>query len=407
MLKKITVLVSIVFISIFFAACNNPEKPAETESTLPNEITSQAQPENTTATYDSEALFKFGMLPAKSIDGKWGFINTSGEWVISPQYTRIISDGFCANGCAIVKINGMRQVIDLSGNIIEIPGLMEIQTDDFSSCGIASAYISGYNENVYFTIENSVAVLHTDVKYNGEFTDDGLAVMNDGDGASIMNSNFEYVLEYQKNWDIQDHSNGFAVAKIYDENNRIIKIGYLNTKGEWAIDLPVKYEPQSFNRAGIAAVKTENPDYKDNRNLYHLINTSGEKICEFKAVKVNNCENSDWLRYKSTENEATTTHTYGFINSKGETSSVMLSCTTDVDFLSSVTNGRIVEERTVYDETGNLLFEAENYSFESDYHSDGYTIVETFGRKFAIVDMNGNIILKADEQSGIEEFAIY
>ena len=409
MAKKLSVLLSVICIILLFVSCGKPNEPEIMDPTE-NEVTSQNNTEaadDMQVKYDSGALFKFGLLPAKSVDGKWGFINPKGEWVISPQYKRVISDGFCANGYAVVNINGVRQVIDLTGNVIEIPGLTEISTNNFSKDGIASVYIENYNEPVYLTIKDGEAVLHTSVKYNGDFTDDGLAVLDNGDGSSVINSDFEYVLEFQKDWKIRDYSNGYAVATIYDENNKITKIGYLNTKGEWAIELSVKYEPQRFNRAGIAAVRVENPGYKENAALYHLINTSGEKICEFKAVEVDYCKNSDWLRYKSTENKSTATYTYGFINAQGEQNKVMLSRRSTIDFLGSVANGRIVDEHEIYDENGNLLFEAENYVLRSDFYTDGYAIAETLGRKIAVINLNGDIVFKSDDQNLITEIEAY
>lgn len=68
--------------------------------------------------YYKETLhFSQGLLAAAQ-DGKYGFINRSGEWEIPPQYD--YAESF-SEGRAVVRINGKYGYIDLQGNIAISP----------------------------------------------------------------------------------------------------------------------------------------------------------------------------------------------------------------------------------------------------------------------------------------------
>ena len=49
-------------------------------------------------------------------DGKFGFINTSGEWAIPPKFDRL--GGFDETGLASVHIDGKKGLIDRLGKFV-------------------------------------------------------------------------------------------------------------------------------------------------------------------------------------------------------------------------------------------------------------------------------------------------
>ena len=91
---------------------SQPAKKNDSETESGNDKTDgvSTEPEETvfadgklyTDEYDPDALFRFGMVPAKSDNGKHGYINMNGDWVIEPQYEDTYP--FFHNGLAMVAV---------------------------------------------------------------------------------------------------------------------------------------------------------------------------------------------------------------------------------------------------------------------------------------------------------------
>lgn len=81
--------------------------------------------------YTDAGIFSEGFAPAK-INGKWGFINSGGNFFIQPKFEDIYI-GFC-NGLAPVKQNGLWGYIDRDGTMIIEP---QFDDADVFYCNVA------------------------------------------------------------------------------------------------------------------------------------------------------------------------------------------------------------------------------------------------------------------------------
>lgn len=86
----------------------------------------------TTSSYDRDTLFTQGLVQACT-DGKWGYVDKEGNYVINPQFDAAYT--FSDNGLAVVEVNNKYGYIDKKGNYVINP-----QFDDanyFTSDGLA------------------------------------------------------------------------------------------------------------------------------------------------------------------------------------------------------------------------------------------------------------------------------
>lgn len=169
-------------------------------------------------------LFKEGLLAVK-VDGKWGYIDESGEFVIEPQFLN--AENFQSNGLAIVSAewndeNGDTQelygVIDKNGNYVIEPQFWK--AENFQS--------------------NGLAVVGGHCVKNGE----------DYLGLGVIDKNGNYVI--MPEYDIIEKFNANGVAKIatnkrLDEYRAYIyDWGFINENGEIILE-PIHHEIGNFN----------------------------------------------------------------------------------------------------------------------------------------------------------------
>src|SRR5699024_3202232 len=134
-----------------------------------------------TDTYDPDALFQYGMTPAKDSEtGKYGYKNPQGTWVIEPQYT--FARDFQVNGTAFVRTGSNSdefRLIDREGNFVSDYIFMRFFDDlAFSANGIAVGTVCEADGTKlgtgYFYLEDGESVFEPreDESFTA-FSDDG------------------------------------------------------------------------------------------------------------------------------------------------------------------------------------------------------------------------------------------
>ncbi len=243
---------------------------------------------------DSQNLFSENLLCVKK-DGKWGYVNKKGEYVIEPKY-------------------------DVAYN--------------FTECGIARIGQGNEYEIILFGYINKKGETVSKAKFSGasDFYDCGLAAVRDEDGWGIIDEKGELVVKCKyKKIEIYDSgaiiatdskgnsyllskkgdslSNGYEiifwnknanVGVVYEDG----EIGIINEKGKEILKMTDDIDDLGgFNAAGIGC-------YKEN-NKFGIINIKGKKITD--AIY------DDWLFF--TENGLSPFKRdgqWGIINSRGK-----------------------------------------------------------------------------------------
>ena len=175
--------------------------------------------------YEVAGLFKSGVAPAK-LNGLWGLIDTTGKWLVSPQYKEIgrLSEGVIAVKKAVEK-NAKFAFINAS---LSSPGK---EITSFK-----------YNKAHYFS--------------------EGLAGVKIGDKWGFIDKigNLQIPARYTN---IRNFKQGFAPVKMGN------KWGYINKQGKWLVK-PIFNAAYSFTDDGLAVVVS--------KNKRGFINTQGRFI---------------------------------------------------------------------------------------------------------------------------------
>ena len=123
--------------------------------------------------YESARNFSDGFAPVKK-EGKWGFINKEGKFVIEPSFESVFP---FQESIAAVQIDGKWGFIDKTGKVIIKPvyDLMEYDRPKFSE-GMARVCI---NNKWGFIDKNGKTVVEPVYEFAGDFQD-GMAVVKTG-----------------------------------------------------------------------------------------------------------------------------------------------------------------------------------------------------------------------------------
>lgn len=169
-----------------------------------------------------ESTYQFifdGLIGVRS-DGKWGFIDSAGEWIIKAQYEAV--DHFENRLCS-VKIDGKWGVIDTTGKVVVEPKYDWYVrfSDDLAAVKIDGKY--GYIDK-----EGNVAIRP---KFNAamDFVD-GVAWVNTDKGWGLMDTTGEWVLMPTYKAACQ-FTQGLAAVEISDSN-----WGYVDKTGRVVIE---------------------------------------------------------------------------------------------------------------------------------------------------------------------------
>ena len=267
----------------------------------------------------SDFMYSFDDGPIGVFDKEkdaWYYINSSGERV--GGYYDSVQGGFC-NDLGAVKSNGKWGFIDATGAVVIPP--------QFDSVG--------------------------------QFTEDGLCYVEEGEKIYYINMAGEKSFELSDRYDLSFNFHcGRAIVRSYDENGEWC-IGCIDTNGVEVI--PCQYYHIGTFQDGFARIME--PDGDDDY-VCGAINTDGEIIIP--------------LQYENV----------------GELSDGLIQA-----YMKSEDGKRIYH---YYDTKGNLVLQFDEYKGMGDY-SCGLASVSLDGKKYGCIDKNGELVIPY-QYSFISEF---
>lgn len=199
--------------------------------------------------------------------GKWGLINTKGEFVAQPVYDEIYD---FINGAALYKKDGNAGYINTEGKSIYEMSNVDIDYGylNFREDGYAVAPHMNGDERTYCVIDLDGNFIVPPGIYAsiGEFAKCGPAAVKTKDGAYgyIGRQGALVIDDTRINWAGDFADNGLARVRS-SENN---KWGFINTKGEYIVK-PQFNDALQFSNIGLAVVVTdEGLGYIDEKGRY-------------------------------------------------------------------------------------------------------------------------------------------
>ncbi|MDO5971726.1 WG repeat-containing protein [Flavivirga aquimarina] len=250
---------------------------------------------NTSGEYVIEPQFEVaknfsGNLAAASQDKKWGFIDTSGKWAIQPEYDKV--KAFHA-GFALVLKGKQWSYIDSSNKTLTTP--VQEKYYDFNDDGIAffrvekklgllgtdgkliieptydviKPFVDGYarvrnGENWGMIDKKGTVTIPLEYSGIGSYNSTGIWAKKGETFGIISNGEFNMVSGVDKIWDFNDKSN-----LTYARSNK--KVGFIDNKGKWVIE-PQYAKVRSFSNGLAPVLKGKSWGY---------INTKGEEVTGF------------------------------------------------------------------------------------------------------------------------------
>ncbi len=177
------------------------------------------------------------LMPAKKY-GKWGFINKSGEWIISSKFEEVF---YFTEGLAAVQFYGNWGYIDRSGEWVIQPTYRDAKPFSEGLACVMKNNKWGYiNKKGSWIFEPKLSVVSS--------FSDGIALIKDEDGFVFINKNGDRIL-----------NNGFDRALPFSEGLAYVNYnqyqGYIERNGNWLIKHDYA-EAYSFSE-GLALVKKE------------------------------------------------------------------------------------------------------------------------------------------------------
>nr|WP_279537986.1 WG repeat-containing protein [Paenibacillus turpanensis] len=208
----------------------------------------------------SSGEFKEGLAPVGK-DDRWGYIDTSGQFIIEPQYdyAQLFSEGL-----ASVEVNGKWGLIDKSGEII-----LEPKYDWIFPFRDGRALVHGERPGFIDTKGDlTIDFEALGILEYGQFSEKLASVRKD-EKVGFINNEGQFVIPptYKLTYNF---SEGFATVFIDG------KCGYIDSSGQLVI--PAVYDSAYPFRNGQALVKRD--------GLLGFINTKGEVILPFTYTRV-------------------------------------------------------------------------------------------------------------------------
>ena len=180
----------------------------------------QKPPKSQTNSEKTE-LFNQNLLAACT-DGKWGYIDKTGSYVIEPQFDD--AKPFSDNGLAVVKSGKQYGYIDKTGSYVVNPQFDS--ADSFSDNDLA---VVESGDRYGYIDKTGSYVINPQFDGANSFVD-GVAVVETGDKYALIDAQGKYITAatYYSAVETYAHS-----GMLYFVDNN--KIGYLNASGEEAI----------------------------------------------------------------------------------------------------------------------------------------------------------------------------
>jgi serine/threonine protein kinase len=227
--------------------------------------------------------FSQGLAPM-AIAYKWGYINPSGKFAIKPQFDR--ADSF-SNGLARIEIKNRYGYIDRAGSLVISPQF------DSATCIFSESLAGVEIDNCYGYIDQTGKVLIPPQFEAADEFSEGLARVTLNGKYGFIDKTGGLVIPAQ-----------FDVAHLFSEGLARVRIdgryGYIDRTG--TVQIPAQFDDTYSFTEGLALVR--------NRDKYGFINSSGHIVIPiqfddaypfsqgFAAVKVSN--------------------KWGYLNQKGE-----------------------------------------------------------------------------------------
>jgi len=381
--------------------------------------------------FEELSRFVNGYAPAKQ-DGKWGFIDLTGEFVCPPKYDDIESyafEGFPAR----VIVDNKKGYIDRSGNFIVKPEFEEIyltkhgvfiaQKDKqwmhlgkngerlneqvYDSIDGATLWGSGYDivyKNGKSGLVDSLGKPATSVIYDEIYEIFGDIFAKKDSRWGVLGKNDEWIIKPEFDI-IYEFYNGLAIAQLYgawgllkkdgtwkikndydelvfDGSNQIIasyqyKYGILDTLGNWIIKPEYNYISSYKNSVFVA--------WAD--DFSGLINIKGEWLCEFTYPYARHFSH-DLFEYNNEDN-------YGLMDASGR---VLRDY--EFDELGYMWNGYayFIENGKygIIDSLGEIVYEAIAEEEPEIYLYDDFFLIKS-GDYYGLTDKRGNFIIEPDK----------
>ena len=284
--------------------------------------------------YDDAKSFSEGLAPVEK-DGKYGFINTKGETVVEQKYRETYNFEF---GYAVVRQNSYYGVIDKNG--IEI-----IKPDKYTGNIVVVSdglfFVPGPNGG-YDIIDKDSNVIIDGIANAGKYSNGLIPVKEIASGTQNPMQNGKWAYIDEKGNKVIDYIYDFAgsfvdgiAGVVYDG-----KIGYINTKGEYVIEPQYTYSDKVILRdysCGIVSIydgeksiyfdENGNKLFDSNNGYssfsedfvkcekddqYGYMNKEGKLVIDYKYYYASDFSNGLALVYKDKEN-------FEFINNNGKT----------------------------------------------------------------------------------------
>ena len=150
------------------------------------------------------------LIAAQDMSEAWGYIDTQGNWVIEPQFSRAYN--FSCGYAAVVAPDDMAYFIDTSGKFV---------LDIYSSIGKWGGFV-GFNHGYAFVEPRNglgqIIDIEGNVTYEGETsgsgTDLGMMLMQDGESfdGCIVNKISDVISSYDMKMHKGTYSNGLSVS---------------------------------------------------------------------------------------------------------------------------------------------------------------------------------------------------
>lgn len=242
-------------------------------------------------------------LAAAEANGLWGFINRNGQWLIEPQFNRV--GDFSANGLAPAEINSLWGYINASGQWVITPQFHSAYS--FDKNGLAMVFTSDGRGGIRS---------HGDINVFGQLvtkpqSDNGLIEAGKDKKRGFINAQGQWIIEPRFDETKPFSNNNLAAAKI-DSN-----WGFINPEGQWAVE-PKFTEVKPFSKNSLAAVKIS--------GKWGYINASGQWVIEpkydyagsFGYYGHNDVAEVGTDPQSSFQNGRHVGRSFGFINSQGQ-----------------------------------------------------------------------------------------
>ena len=215
-------------------------------------------------------------LAAVEINGKWGYVNTNGEMVISPEYYEACSfkDGLARVKTSDSDLDGWTYINKSGSEITDLP--LSGNSEDFSD-GLAKIVL--YNKNTGGSwctfIDREGAAFKNKYKSAQNFTE-GLAAVKTDEGWGYVDKHENFIIPPTKRFrQAYEFSEGLAAVEIdhgplESEGN---KYGYIDKIGDLLIS--PEFEGAGEFSNGVAIISDSD------RNM-GLINRNGKVILDAK-----------------------------------------------------------------------------------------------------------------------------